>query len=476
MNNIYKNIFKYIKYLKQIHKNVIFALKIIFHISEKGGTNMKKMWKQMAMALIGIGTVLSVSACGGKENTTSNEPQTTANVAESEAKTEIKVALWDYTNAKYYKNLIEEFEKNNEDISVKVIEISADEYNDKIQIMLSGGDDVDVVFTKEVASLAGLIQKGQVLSLDDYIQKANIDESYYGGMLNELALDGKVYAMPFKKDCTILYYNKDLFDKAGVEYPKDGMTLTDYRELAAKMTSGEGAEKVYGAHLHTWPRSLQNFARKTDDFQIAEKPVANLADYYDIFLKMQNEDKSIMDYGTLKAGNIHYSGVFYNQQCAMVTMGTWFVNNLLEQKANGTIDFNWGICSLPDIDGSGNANGVIGVTPVSINTASKHPEEAWRFIEFATGAQGAAVIANSGIIPAYVDDNVKSIISGLDGIPENFSDYINADKFYLEQPLHPDAGELEQINSEEHSLIMCGEVSIEEGLQEMQKRIDEVLK
>ena len=335
---------------------------------------------------------------------------------------------------------------------------------------------MDVVFTKEVASLAGLIQKGQVLSLDDYIQKANIDESYYGGMLNELALDGKVYAMPFKKDCTILYYNKDLFDKAGVEYPKDGMTLTDYRELAAKMTSGEGAEKVYGAHLHTWPRSLQNFARKTDDFQIAEKPVANLADYYDIFLKMQNEDKSIMDYGTLKAGNIHYSGVFYNQQCAMVTMGTWFVNNLLEQKANGTIDFNWGICSLPDIDGSGNANGVIGVTPVSINVASKHPEEAWRFIEFATGAQGAAVIANSGIIPAYVDDNVKSIISGLDGIPENFSDYINADKFYLEQPLHPDAGELEQINSEEHSLIMCGEVSIEEGLQEMQKRIDEVLK
>lgn len=83
---------------------------------------MKKMWKQMAMALIGIGTVLSVSACGGKENTTSNEPQTTANVAESEAKTEIKVALWDYTNAEYYKNLIEEFEKNNEDISVKVIE------------------------------------------------------------------------------------------------------------------------------------------------------------------------------------------------------------------------------------------------------------------------------------------------------------------------------------------------------------------
>ena len=73
----------------------------------------------------------------------------------------------------------------------------------------------------------------------------------------------------------------------------------------------------------------------------------------------------------------------------MVTMGTWFVNNLLEQKANGTIDFNWGICSLPDIDGSGNANGVIGVTPVSINTASKHPRKIYKKVEWNIKAPAA---------------------------------------------------------------------------------------
>lgn len=424
--------------------------------------------KYLMSVLAGLGLVVAVTACGKKT-------ETVPNVDKAGEKTEIKVALWDYSTAEYYKNLIQAFEADNKDISVKVIEISADEYNDKIQIMLSGGDDVDVVFTKELASLAGLIQKGQVLPLNTYIETANIDESYYGGMLNELALNDENYAMPFKKDCTILYYNKDLFDKAGVEYPNDNMTLEEYRVLASKMTSGEGAEKVYGAHLHTWPRSLQNFARKTGDFQIVDKPVENLKAYYDTFLKMQNEDKSIMDYGTLKAGNIHYSGVFYNQQCAMVTMGTWFVNNLLEQKANGTIDFNWGICSLPDMNGTGTKNGVIGVTPVSINAASKHPEEAWKFIEYATGAPGAAIIAKSGIIPAYVDDQVRTTIGGLEGIPENFSEYINANQFYLEQPLDPNAGELEQINTEEHSLIMCGEISAEKGLQEMQDRIDDVL-
>ncbi len=175
---------------------------------------------------------------------------------------------------------------------------------------------MDVVFTKEVASLAGLIQKGQVLSWMIIFRRRNIDESYYGGMLNELALDGKVYAMPFKKDCTILYYNKDLFDKAGVEYPKDGYDTDGL--------PGAGSQDDFWRRSResVWSRPSSYMAEKT--FRILQerlmisrsqkKPVANLADYYDIFLKMQNEDKSIMDYGTLKAGNIHYSGVFYNQQ------------------------------------------------------------------------------------------------------------------------------------------------------------------
>lgn len=446
--------------------------------------------KRVGALFLAVSMVVSLTACGkagtgkesegtvtaaGEQNVTRTEDTGGTENKDEGEKTEISVSLWDYSNTEYYKNVIAAFEEANPDISVKVVETTADEYDDKIQIMLSGGDDVDVVFTKGTASLSGLISKEQVLPLDNYIQASDIDDSKYGGMLGELSVDGAIYAMPFKKDCTILYYNKDLFDAAGVAYPEDGMTLEEYRELAAKMTSGEGADKVYGAHLHTWPRSLENFARKTNDFQIIEQPVSNLKDYYDIFLAMQNEDKSIMDYGTLNAAGTHYSGVFYNQQCAMVTMGTWFVDMLLQQKKDGVISFNWGICSMPDMEGTGNKNGVIGVSPVSINAKAKHPDEAWRFIEFVTGSEGAAVIAKSGIIPGYVDENVQSIISNLEGVPENFAGYLNAEKLYMEQPLHPNAAELEQINEEEHSLIMCGELSVEDGLAEMQSRIDEVL-
>ena len=45
------------------------------------------------------------------------------------------------------------------------------------------------------------------------------------------------------------YYNKDLFDKAGVEYPSNDLTMEDYDALARKMTSGSGDTKVYGLSL-----------------------------------------------------------------------------------------------------------------------------------------------------------------------------------------------------------------------------------
>ena len=49
---------------------------------------------------------------------------------------------------------------------------------------------------------------------------------------------------------------------------------------------------------------------------------AFLKPVYEMFLGMQNEDKSAMDYGTLKTGNVHYSGPFYKEQVAMELMGT----------------------------------------------------------------------------------------------------------------------------------------------------------
>ena len=78
----------------------------------------------------------------------------------------------------------------------------------------------------------------------------------YQGSDEGIRIDDKLYGLPFRNDYYLLYYNKTLFDQAGVEYPKNDMTWDEYRELAKKMTSGEGNDKIYGGYCHTWPGSL----------------------------------------------------------------------------------------------------------------------------------------------------------------------------------------------------------------------------
>ena len=435
--------------------------------------------KRIASVLLASFLIASAFAgCGGgssPQTPASSDSSTASTEATGGEKSEIIVSLWDYSNTEYYKTQIAAFEEKYPQYAIKVLEAPANEYDDKIQIMLSGGDNVDVVYTKGTVALSALIQKGQVLALDDYIAASDIDPNAFSGLIKHLSLDGKIYAVPYRKDNNMIYYNKRLFDNAGVEYPKDGMTMDEYRALAKKLTSGEGAEKVYGAHVHTWPSNVYQYARRTGEYDPIGGKVAVLKPYYEVILAMQNEDKTIMDYASLKAGNIHYSGVFYNEQVAMLQIGTWFTNMLVEKTLDGTIDFEWGVCSLPDLKGTGNTIGVGGVTPVSINAKAKNPEGAWDFINYVCGKEGATILAGTGILPGYTDDNVVSQITKLTSVPESMGQYLVLDKITVEQAMHPKGREIDKILDEQHGLIMTGGATIDDGLAELQQRIDEVL-
>ena len=56
-----------------------------------------------------------------------------------------------------------------------------------------------------------------------------------------------MYELPFKSDFWVVYYNKDVFDNAGVEYPTNDMTLEQYDEIAKKLTNTEPGQEVYGS-------------------------------------------------------------------------------------------------------------------------------------------------------------------------------------------------------------------------------------
>lgn len=268
------------------------------------------------------------------------------------------------------------------------------------------------MFTKGTPSLAALINQGHVYALDDLLAgDTDFDASSYAGLVDALSLEGHTYALSFRYDNNLLFYNKNLFDAAGMAYPEDGMSMEEYHALAEKMTSGEGNEKVYGALVAQWMGNIYMYAARTEDFIFDDPDTYDaLIPYYKEFLAMQDEGV-IYDYGTLTSSNLHYTGIFYNQQVAMLQMGTWFVNGLFENAK----DFEWGVCSMPNNDGMGNENCIGGVTPVSIGAYAKHPAEAWQFIKYVCGEEGAKILASCGIIPAYSMGAVEEVFDAAPG-------------------------------------------------------------
>ena len=423
-----------------------------------------KIRRLAAGILATVMTAGLITGCGGGSTADSKDGKVT-----------IKVSIWDYSNTEYLKNMFQAFTAKYPNIEIEPIEFSSDEYDNTITTQLGGKQDFDVVFTKGTPSLSALIGQGHVIDLDDFIAK---DETFrkeaYSGLIDQMTIDGKIYGIPFRKDNNLIYYNKDLFDKAGVPYPEDGMTMAEYHELAARMTSGTGNDKVYGAHVHTWPSNVYDFPRRAETFdQLDTNTYMNLKPYYDEILAMQDEG-IIQDYGVLKSSNIHYSGVFYNQQAAMLQIGTWFINMCVENVK----DFNWGVCSIPSNEGLANETALGGVTPVSIGAYAKHPEEAWKFITYVCGEEGAEAIAREGIVPGYNSDKIGQIFDDLHkeypNVPEGLSKYINVDKYVVEQRMDKNAKEIDNILQEQHSAIMTKSVTVEEGLQKLIERVQEV--
>lgn len=439
------------------------------------------MKKVIALVLSMVMALGLLTGCGAASSTApestsdTNSGSTSGAAPEGDGPVTVRVILWDYSNVSYFKEIFAAFEQAHPDIKVDVVEASAAEYDDLIQVKLSSKENYDVVFTKSTSALSSLISKGHMMPLDDFINNdPDFDKTKYAGLVDQLSLDGKIYGIPFRKDNTLLYYNKDLFDAQNVEYPHDGMSIDEFYELAKKMTYGEGSEKVYGAHFHTWPGCVSYAAKRDGVYTTLDETVDALKPYYETVLKMQNEG-IIMDYGELKATNTHYSGVFYNQQVAMLPIGTWYINMLLEHA-----DFNWGVCALPSAKGLGNDAAIGGVTPVSIGAYAAHPNEAWELIKFLTGEEGAKILADCGILAGYSSDAVNQIFDSLAekkaGVPENLSKYIDVKTHIVEEPMSPTGREVSKLNDEEHSLIMTNSIDLEDGLKEWNDRLAEIVK
>ena len=384
----------------------------------------------------------------------------------------IKVAHWDSYTEPSTQMLVDGFEAANPNIKVELIDIASGEYSNKLTVMLNGGNDLDVVWVKDPDNTPSIAERGQLEDLTPYIEKDGVDIAAMNGS-DALKLDGKQVALPVSTGFYVLYYNKDIFDAAGVDYPGHDMTWTEFEELAKKVTSGEGNDKKYGALFHTWQACVQNWAVQDGKHTILDTDYSFMKPYYEMALRMQDEG-TVMDYSTLKTGNIHYSSVFMEGQCAMMPMGSWFMSTMIEKTKAGETSVNWGVATLPHPDGVEAGWTVGSTTPMGVSASSKNKDAAWEFVKYCSGEEGAKIYADCGMIPARMNADTIKALAALDGMPEGLEEALQTKHVAMDRPLEVHSAEVNQMLGEEHSLIMIKELSIDDGLAEMGERSKEI--
>lgn len=391
-------------------------------------------------------------------------------LAQSADAVTLKWALWDWDKVAYYKPLIEAYEKKHPNVKFEPVDLGSQDYQQMISTQLTGGSkDIDIVTVKDVPGYANLVRAGSISDLSGFMKEQKIDAEPFGGLIEELTVDGKIYALPFRSDFWVVYYNKDIFDKAGVPYPTNDMTWAQFDQIATKLTGGMGTNKTYGALFHTWRSTVQLPGILDGKHTLVDGDYAFLKPWYERALALQ-KDGVVPSYASLKTSNTHYSALFFNGTIGMLPMGTWFIGTQIAKVNSGeSKSKNWGIVKYPHPEGVPAGTTAAQISGLAVNANSDHKEVTLDFIKFVTGPEGAAIIASTGTNPAQRTDDVGEKIASVPGFPQdaNSRAALEAGKSFLEMAVNPNAAKIEVVLNRTHDAIMTDNISIDEGLTEM---------
>ena len=321
--------------------------------------------------------IVFLAGCSSNETTSKKSSKDDEKKQTSNDGTVLRFATWDAgKNLKIQQQIAKKFEEKNPGVKVQV-EAYGDGFDQKLAASFGAKNPPDVMYMwnfpayyKSLEPLDELAKKDPDMKLDDF----------YQGLFNYSSIDGKLYGMPAGFTTRVIYYNKKLFDKANIPYPKDGWTWDEFVDTAKKLT--DASNKQYGFALRPEPDTydLQGFIWSNGSSFVSEdgkqiKGHMNSPETIEVMKSFQSmlKDKTAV----LVGGKNQQSGddIFKAGKLAMWESGIWPLEGFKDAK----IDF--GTVEPPAFKGKP-VKGLVGTSAVSIAKDAKHKELAWEFVKF----------------------------------------------------------------------------------------------
>jgi multiple sugar transport system substrate-binding protein len=291
-----------------------------------------------------------------------------------------------------HQKVADAFMEANPNIKIELWAQPWGDYFTKLQTLWAAGDGKaipDVLFLSPVPSYAA---DGVLENLEPYIKASGLDTSdYWPGSLDTTSYQGSVYGFARDIGLEVLYYNKDHFDEAGLEYPNDKWTWDDLRAAAEALTikSASGRIERYGLGMEggKYPQFLiSNGGGLFDDvFNPTEcwlsRPESIEA--VEFIAGLMNDEIAMRDANLNQAGGD--AAVFQSGQVSMI------IQNASRIPAFNTAGLNYDLAPVPTAPSGNRATGAGGAA-WTMSALSDNKDEAWQFIEFLQDLEGGLAI------------------------------------------------------------------------------------
>ncbi|HSH95853.1 MAG TPA: sugar ABC transporter substrate-binding protein [Roseimicrobium sp.] len=281
--------------------------------------------------------------------------------------------------------MVDAFNSKNPDLHVKLFKVPGSSYGVKMTTMLVSGTAPDVLRVDHY-NFPSFQKKGYFRDLTELAANDTgfKREDFYPATLQEGTVDGRLYGLNVLFGGILIYYNKTLFQKAGLDDPyelskRGEWTWDRFRESAVKLTQMEdGKPKVYGTNVPGFPTSVPavyGFGGRllNDDLTKAKVSSPETVKAYQFLSDLIWKDHAAPT--PAEGANSAFS--FESGKLGM-TFDWMGMTPRYREAAKG---FEWDVCPVP-----GDATIVKG-NQLVMAASSRHPEAAWRFMRFLTGVE-----------------------------------------------------------------------------------------
>lgn len=336
--------------------------------------------RKWTFGLAAVGCAIALAACGQAA------PSRTGDGGQAD-KVTLRFMTWDSGQTlQPYQNAINAFMEKHPEIQVKV-ESVPDNYDQKLLTALASGTAPDVFMAWNYPLYA---TGGKLEELGPWVERDKYDlNMYYPILMNYMKYGGKLWGLPTTYSTRAIYFNKKLFDDAGVPHPKNGWTWDEFLDTVQKLTKpGQYGfiatpDDVFTMQPFFWSNGgdlISDDGKRVDGVLNSEQNVKTV----EFLKKLYDASSKINTSGKFSTNN----GIeaFRTGQIAMWDNGMWPLGDMLKE---GKLDLGTVVHPIPK---GGTLKGIIHTSGYSMPKDGKHKEQAWELIKFMSGPEGSKII------------------------------------------------------------------------------------